>query len=204
VCKALRVWYTGMHTHTHGRQSLTSFPPFQLAPPKMRCMSSHPGSPWSFRLLAIVFLLALDRHPLNAAAAAIPLHATANALTCLRNGEGRESAEDFNLESLESLTSGNCMQFDDYRMAKDVYPLGRSFSVQELQCLSTTPQLVACSACYLCHHYLHHGHGLAAYKSAVLSLQHLPMQAPSASCLSALYVKRKNFLRAAFYSSGML
>ncbi len=161
-------------------------------------MCSHLTSSCQRSVLSISFLL------FNAVtAAALSLETSFGALACF-DGDGEEEKvyNHLKVESLDSLTNGECMHFDEYRVEKDLYPREGSFTVKELQCLSSTPQLTACSACYLCHHHLHHDHILPAYRSALLSLQHYPLAGPGASCLSALYFKRKNFLRSSFYASG--
>jgi hypothetical protein len=160
-------------------------------------MRSRSGSPWLF----LFFVLAFYHYQFKAAA--FPLDAAATALACFEYTDEGERNNHFYLNVLDSLSNGNCMQYDEYRVAKNIYPQGKTFTAEELHCLSNTPELVACSASYLCHYYLYHDHSIAAYKSALLSLEYYPLAAPTVSCLSALYFQRKNFLRAAFYSSGI-
>ena len=121
------------------------------------------------------------------------------ALKCLEgNGEGAEE----NLEILNSLMTDSCFKYDDYDVSHGRYPQGMRFTPEQLRCLSAVPHLTACTSCYLCHYYLDRKHSIAAYKSALMSLEYYPLAGPSVSCLAALYFENNNFQRAAFYAAG--
>ena len=160
---------------------------------------------WRLPLLAITAILVLDCFQVNVMAITYPPQASYGVVDCLeKDNEGRLLNEDLKLQSLATLSSSNCMLFNESRETKEVYPLlTQSFSAKEIHCLSSIPQLAACSACHLCHYHLYHENSLAAFTNALLSLQSFPLSAPSVSCLGAIYFKHKNFLRSAFYSTGI-
>lgn len=128
-------------------------------------------------------------------------HFTPQAIACFSNDEGRGDYES-KQRALDSITNSKCMHYDGYTVANNEYPCGQRFSAKELQCLSKVPELTTCSACYLCHYYLHHNHSMAAYRSALLSMKHFPRAASTSSCLAVLYLKNNNLFRAAFHASG--
>ena len=158
-----------------------------------------------------VFLLLLSPLLTHCATHSPPSTATATSTTttthsfsdkafqCLHS-DNRAANED----TLHSLLSDNCMRAGRYATAKNSYPLEQTFSPQELQCLSRIRPLAACSHCYLCFFYLQHNHSLAAFNSAVQSLEFFPHSAaPPFHCLAKIYYSRGNILRSAFYASGM-